>query len=155
MKVIDITLPLTCACIVSYISTFSCYSHIYEYVKDLSPELKDKYNNLNCERRNILILGFAFSIVIAALYYKNNINTELKTRLVNSALIFLGFPMIFYKLVPKTSYMLEQPSSNPEDTKDWFKIYLCMKNATMYSFVITFIVVFMFFKCIKSKIIKN
>lgn len=152
MEVIDITLPLTCAFIVSYISTIGCHSNIYEYVKDLSPELQKKYNNLKCERAGILTLGFIFSLILAILYYRKSINTENYTRLVNSALIFVSVPMIFYKLFPKTSYMLQEPTENPDDTKDWFKIYLCMKNATMYSFVITFIVVFIIFKKLKPRI---
>ena len=48
MEIIDITLPLTAACIVSYISTIGCHSRINEYVKDLSQELQDKYYKLKC-----------------------------------------------------------------------------------------------------------
>ena len=150
MEIIDITLPLTAACIVSYISTIGCHSRINEYVKDLSQELQDKYYKLKCERTNILIIGFIFSFIVAILYYKKySLNVKSSTRNVNSVLIFVGLPIIFYRLAPKSSYMLQEPSSNI-DTKDWFKIYLCMKNATMYSFIITFIVVFIGFKIFKT-----
>ena len=84
------------------------------------------------------------------MYYKKySLNVKSSTRNVNSVLIFVGLPIIFYRLAPKSSYMLQEPSSNI-DTKDWFKIYLCMKNATMYSFIITFIVVFIGFKIFKT-----
>ena len=150
MEAIDITLPLTCACIASYLSTLGCHSNIDDFVKDLSDDLKTKYYNLKCERRIILIIGFIISFFVAILYYKKySLNTKLSTRRVNSVLIFVALPIFVYRLVPKSSYMLQESSLNIHDTKDWFKIYLCMKNAMMYSFIITFIVVFIIFKIFK------
>ena len=41
--------------------------------------------------------------------------------------------MIVYKVLPKSDYMLKH-SQTDQDYKDWFDIYLCMKNKSIYGF---------------------
>ena len=47
--------------------------------------------------------------------------------------------MVVYKLLPKSDNMLNY-SQTEEDYKDWFNIYLCMKNKSMYGFLCGFTV---------------
>ena len=77
--------------------------------------------------------------IIAATIYLCLSPSILYHRVVNALIILLFTPMIVYMLVPKSIYMLQQTGTTVQESRDWFAIYVCMKNGTMYGFCIGFI----------------
>lgn len=121
---------------VSYISTLLCHSKISKYVSSLDQNLLKKYDNIKKQRLLIFILGLIISIIFAIIYYFMSKESILNKILIVLIIILL-LPMIIYMIIPKSSYLLENVSREI-NTKEWFNVYLCMKNAMIYGFLIAF-----------------
>jgi hypothetical protein len=119
--------------LLSYVFTYYCHNQIITYTKDLSSELLIKYENIKKERMNHLGIGLILAILISLVFYYNSpeINPIEKINII--VLLILLLPMIVYKILPKSDYMLKH-SQTDQDYKDWFDIYLCMKNKSIYGF---------------------
>jgi hypothetical protein len=119
--------------LLSYVFTYYCHNQIITYTKDLSSELLIKYENIKKERMNHLSIGLILAILISLVFYYNSpeINPIEKINII--VLLILLLPMIVYKILPKSDYMLKH-SQTDQDYKDWFDIYLCMKNKSIYGF---------------------
>ena len=119
--------------LLSYVFTYYCHNQIITYTKDLSSELLIKYENIKKERMNHLGIGLILAILISLVFYYNSpeINPIEKINII--VLLILLLPMIVYKVLPKSDYMLKH-SQTDQDYKDWFDIYLCMKNKSIYGF---------------------
>jgi hypothetical protein len=135
----SLILSINIGLLISYVFTYYCHNQINDYKNDLSPELLLKYENIRKERMNHFGLGILIAIVISFVFYFK-IQEMSKFQKINIiALLLLLLPMIVYKLMPKSDYMLKH-SQKEQDYKDWFNIYLCMKNKSVYGFLCGFAV---------------
>jgi len=139
MSTNNILIAVNIGLLVSYISTYICHNKITEYEKDLSDELKIKYNQIRKERQLHLSIGIFFSLLIAFIYVNKYPELDTYSKLIRIAFIVLLFPIVVYKIIPKTDYMLLH-SQTEQDYKDWFDVYLCMKNQQIYGFLAGFTV---------------
>jgi len=129
----SILISINMGLLLSYVFTYYCHNQIITYTKDLSSELLIKYENIKKERMNHLGIGLILAILISLVFYYNSpeINPIEKINII--VLLILLLPMIVYKILPKSDYMLKH-SQTDQDYKDWFDIYLCMKNKSIYGF---------------------
>jgi uncharacterized protein YacL len=124
--------------LLSYIFTYYCHSQIKAYTEDLSEELKTKYETIRKERMSHFGIGLLLAVIIGALLlYYNYLSTSTLQRNNIIILLILLLPMIVYKILPKSDYMLNYTQTD-QDYKDWFDIYSCMKSKSMYGFLVGF-----------------
>jgi hypothetical protein len=124
--------------ICSYIGTLHCHLQIKNFTKTLEPLELSQYQNTRQRRLYYFITGFVIAIIGSILFlclHKSN----MYHRISNALVILLLTPMIVYTLFPKSPYLLEQSTINNQETQDWFKIYVCMKNGMIYGFCVGFI----------------
>jgi len=134
----SILISINMGLLLSYVFTYYCHNQIITYTKDLSSELLIKYENIKKERMIHLGIGLTLAILISLIFYHNSpeINPIEKINII--ILLILLLPMIVYKVLPKSDYMLKH-SQTDQDYKDWFDIYLCMKNKSIYGFFTGFV----------------
>ena len=120
--------------LLSYIFTFYCHDQIKAYTQDLTDELQKKYDNIRKERMLHFNIGIILALIISLLFF--NISTGFSTIDRTNIIIFilLLLPMVVYKLMPKSDYMLNH-SQTDQDYKDWFNIYSCMQSKSTYGFL--------------------
>ena len=122
----------------SYFFAYYCHNQINEYTNDLSEELLIKYENIRKERMKHFYIGILIAILISTIfYYKAPEQISMFQKINIVLIVLLLLPMIVYKLLPKTDYMLKYTQTE-QDYKDWFDIYLCMKNKSVYGFLCGF-----------------
>lgn len=125
--------------LLSYIFTYQCNSQIKAYTNDLPEQLLSKYKNIRNERIYHFTIGLIIAIVISAIFYKYSEQFSIFQKINIIIFLLLLLPMIVYKLLPKSDYMLNY-SQKDQDYKDWFNIYLCMENKSLYGFLCGFTV---------------
>jgi cytosine/uracil/thiamine/allantoin permease len=87
-----------------------------------------------------LFVGVLLAMIISYVFYLKAPQEITQFQKINIiVLILLLLPMVVYKLLPKSDYMLKHPQKD-QDYKDWFNIYLCMKNKSLYGFLCGFTV---------------
>jgi hypothetical protein len=118
----------------SYIGTIRCH----RLLKNLSDQQPILYQDIRQRRLYYFITGVMVAIITATIYLCLS-PSILYHRIVNALVILLLTPMVVYMLVPKSIYMLQQKGITTQETRDWFAIYVCMKNGTMYGFCIGFL----------------
>jgi uncharacterized protein YacL len=125
--------------LISYLFAYNCHGQITEYSKDLTDELQKKYETIRKERMMHFAIGIVLAIAISVVFF--NFSTAFSPMERNNIiiLILLLLPMIVYKVLPKTDYMLKH-SQTEQDYKDWFNIYSCMKSNSTYGFLSGFTV---------------
>jgi amino acid transporter len=135
----SLLLSVNVGILLSYIFTYYCHDKIIDYSDDLSCPLRKKYEKIRKERMTHFVIGIVLAIVISIVYYYLSLKTPTplfeKTNII--LLILLLVPMVVYKILPKSDYMLKH-SQKDQDYKDWFNIYLCMKNKSVYGFLCGF-----------------
>lgn len=113
-------------------NSMSTNQTIKTYENQLSPELKQTYNDICEERTRIFyfgyILGFALAIVIIAY------NTQIKNNKMSwQSMVCLTVSVAFitnyfyYILTPKTKWMLDSIDTNDE-ARAWLKMYKSMQT---------------------------
>lgn len=124
--------------LISYIFTYHCHSQITNYTKDLSEDLLKKYEAIRSERMFHFAIGLVLAVVVSLVFY--NMPTQFSSLERNNIiiLILLLLPMVVYKVLPKSDYMLNHTHPNEQDYKDWFNIYSCMQNQSVYGFLCGF-----------------
>jgi len=135
----SLILSINIGLLISYIFTYYCHNQINAYKNDLSGELLSKYENIRKERMTHLGLGVLIAILISAVFYFKTQEMSKFQKINIIILLLLLLPMIVYKLLPKSDYMLKH-SQTDQDYKDWFNVYLCMKNKSVYGFLCGFAV---------------
>lgn len=125
--------------LLSYIFTYQCNSQIKAYTNDLPEQLLSKYKNIRNERIYHFTIGLIIAIVISVIFYKYSEQVSIFQKINIIIFLLLLLPMIVYKLLPKSDYMLNY-SQKDQDYKDWFNIYLCMENKSLYGFLCGFTV---------------
>jgi uncharacterized protein YacL len=129
----SLLISLNVGILLSYIFTYYCHDQIKEYSKDLPKHLKKKYEKIRSERMMHFFIGVVLAVAISALFYKMSTEFKPLEKINIIVLIMLLLPMMVYKFLPKKDYMLKH-SQKDQDYKDWFNIYLCMKNKSTYGF---------------------
>jgi len=135
----SLILSINIGLLISYIFTYYCHNQINAYKNDLSEELLLKYENIRKERMTHLGLGVLIAILISFAFYFKTQEMSKFQKINIIILLLLLLPMIVYKLLPKSDYMLKH-SQKDQDYKDWFNVYLCMKNKSVYGFLCGFAV---------------
>lgn len=124
---------------VSYLMVIRCHKKIRFYEDRLNPVEKSHYEKIRNDRITCYVSGFLLSLFAASFYlYKEGVHYR---SIVVSLVILLLFPMIIYMVIPKRRYMLLY---SEDDAKEWFEIYLCMKNSMIYGFLCGFLVALAF-----------
>jgi amino acid transporter len=120
--------------LLSYLFTYYCHDQINIYKNELPEQLLSKYENIKNERMNHLIIGILIALFICFVFYFKSSHEFSRFQKINiMILILLLLPIVVYKILPKSDYMLKH--SHPEkDYKEWFDIYSCMKNKSIYGF---------------------
>lgn len=136
----SLLLSVNVGLLLSYVFTYYCHQKINDYTKDLDSKLLCKYKKIRKERMIHLTLGVLVAMSISYLFYLRAPQETTQFQKINIILlILLLLPMVVYKLLPKSDYMLKHPQKD-QDYKDWFNIYLCMKNQSVYGFLCGFTV---------------
>jgi len=132
-------LSINIGLLVSYLFTYYCHNQITTYRDELTGDLATKYEAIRKERMHHFGIGIFIALVVSAAFYFKSKDMPKFEKLNIVAFLVLFIPMIVYRLMPKSDYMLkhEQPQ---KDYNDWFDIYLCMKNKSMYGFLSGFTV---------------
>jgi len=147
----SLLLSINIGLLLSYIFTYYCHGQIVSYTKDLSHSLMIKYNRIKKERILHFYTGILLSMLISYLFYLKAPQEMTLFQKINIILIILLLlPMVVYKLLPKSDHMLNY-SQTDQDYKDWFNIYLCMKNKSMYGFLCGFTVSIMILSLMEIK----
>lgn len=129
----SLLISLNVGLLLSYMFTYYCHGKITDYTKDLSKDLMKKYENIRKERMLHFGIGVLLAIVISVFFYQMSTTFTALEKINIIILMVLLLPMIVYKLLPKSDYMMKHSQSD-DDYKDWFNIYLCMKNKSTYGF---------------------
>jgi hypothetical protein len=135
----SLLISLNVGLLLSYIFTYSCHDEIKTYSKDLSDDLLMKYNAIKNERMLHFGIGVVLALVSGLAFYNLSPGFSALERTNIVILILLLLPMMVYKLLPKSDYMLTHTQTE-QDYKDWFTIYSCMKNQSIYGFLCGFTV---------------
>lgn len=133
----SLLISLNVGILLSYIFTFYCHNQIKAYTQDLTEELLIKYDNIKKERMLHFNIGLILAIVISILFFNLSAGFSAIDRTNIIIFMLLLLPMVVYKLVPKSDYMLNH-SQKDQDYKDWFNIYSCMENKSTYGFLCGF-----------------
>ena len=120
---------------VSYLMVMRCHRKIRLYEDKLSPEERSHYKKIRNDRISCYISGLLLSLLVVFFYlWKQGFHYR---SVADSLVIVLLVPMIVYMVIPKRRYMLQY---SEQDAKEWFEIYLCMKNSMIYGFLFGFFV---------------
>ena len=131
----SLLLSINIGLLVSYAFKYNCHGKINEYQKDLTGDLLDKYKEIKTERMNHFTIGILVAIIVSVVYYTKLSEGTPSFEKINTAILFmLILPVLVYTLLPKSDYMLKH-SQTEQDFKDWFNIYLCMKNRCSQGFL--------------------
>ena len=103
-------------------------TYFLPFINSLSPELKEKYNNIAKERRSIyirgLIYGLILSIIIASTFYSfKSFNYISSVCFVSAVSLLTAF--LYYIITPKTSIITDL--DDPKQREAWLKIYKHMQ----------------------------
>ena len=134
----SLLLSINIGLLVSYAFKYNCHGKINDYTKDLTCDLLTKYEKIKKERMTHFIIGLFVAFVISLIYFiQFSKETPLFEKINMVILLMLILPVVIYKILPKSDYMLKH-SQRDQDYKDWFNIYLCMKNKCVYGFLFGF-----------------
>lgn len=113
---------------------------IQGFASELSPELKQIYENIVKERSSIFFTGYLIGIVVAVLFVIFSVNVlKVKFRVswLICAVVVISFIVnhLYYTLSPKTDYLVNH-LKNEHDRVLWAKMYRHMQVYFHLSFVI-------------------
>ena len=110
--------------------TTSSSSVFKDFRKLLNPSQLKIYKSISSERSNIYIQGLVIGIVLAVvteLVLRKNKKYEKLSRVCIFVIISLGFSILYYTLMPKSTYMLKHLSGKKQ-IDGWLNIYKKMKT---------------------------
>jgi uncharacterized membrane protein YfcA len=116
-----------------------CHARLTTLTDGLSPSQLEFYQQTKKRRLYYFLTGVVMAVIGAYVYYYYSHRTPLYHRIVHALILLLLTPMIVYTLFPKSPYMLQQPDISNQETRNWFSVYLCMKNGTLYGFCTGFV----------------
>ena len=132
----------------SYLFLYYCHKEISEYEQGLSELELKKYKTIRNERMNHFIIGILVAIATSVIFILKYSNMNLLNKVNITVLIIFLIPMLVYKILPKSEYMLKECSQTEKDFNEWFDIYLCMKNKSIYGFLCGFSISIIFLSLI-------
>ena len=147
------TLPIVyCALViglfVSYITTFLCHGKVSRLVSSLPSDVVPTYRTIRAYRIAYFMMGIVVAVIVTGFYH---FHSEYEYKGWVSAILFLLIPMVVYMIIPKSWYLLFESVN----CKPWFDVYLCMKNAMIYGFLITFLCILVFGLIVNALVTKN
>jgi len=101
----------------------------------LSDDLAARYELIIKERRNHYIIGVVLGIVLSLLFVPPFRSIKTFTRITLFLVITLATACIFYRVMPKSDYMLNHLKT-PEQTKKWLQVYNTMKTKYQTGFAL-------------------
>lgn len=137
-KIFYIPTAIVVGLIGSYIGTMHCHCKLRKLTKELNKSQLAVYQNAKQRRLYYFITGIVIAI-IGAIVFLCLSSSILYHRIMYTLIILLLTPMIVYTLYPKSPYMLQKSTINNQETHNWFNVYVCMKNGTIYGFCVGFI----------------
>jgi uncharacterized membrane protein YedE/YeeE len=113
---------------------------IQRFAYELSPELKQIYENIVKERTNIFFTGYLIGVVVAVLFVIFSVNVvKVKFRVswLICSVVVISFVVnhLYYTLSPKTDYLVNH-LKNEHDRVLWAKMYRHMQVYFHLSFAI-------------------
>jgi hypothetical protein len=120
--------------VASYLAVALCHGKVSYFASTLPRDIIPTYCSIRKYRTAYLLLGIVIATIITMIYNYHSMN-EHKGWI--SAILFLVIPIIVYMIIPKSTYLLLESVN----CKAWFQVYLCMKNAMIYGFLLVFLVI--------------
>jgi hypothetical protein len=105
-----------------------------DFQKTLSLEQKKIYSNIVNERLKIYLQGYMLGLIFAFLFIYYSNQTKMK-KVCIFLTIAISIKILYYRLTPKTTYMLEHLNSQ-EQNKAWLKIYKHMSRKWIFGAIL-------------------
>jgi uncharacterized protein YacL len=105
--------------------------------KMLDKEAVEAYERIIMERMKIYVQGMVLGLVLAYVIFNStrNIIISQTCRICLFVLVTLSVNMIYYKLMPKSEWMLSYLKT-PEQNKEWLRIYQTMQGRFHLGFLV-------------------
>lgn len=123
-------------------------SVVNQYSSELSPELKQIYDKIVIERRNIYFTGYVIGFVVSIFFILLSMNVykvKFSVSLLICSVVAISFIVnhLYYTLSPKTDYLVNH-LKNSRDRELWSNMYRHMQVNFHISFVIGLVAVGVF-----------
>lgn len=120
--------------VASYLAVALCHKKVSYFASTLPRDVVPTYCSIRKYRAAYLLLGIVIATIITMMY---NYHSDYQHKGWISAILFLIIPIIVYMIIPKSTYLLLESVN----CKAWFQVYLCMKNAMIYGFLLVFLII--------------
>ena len=104
----------------------SIYNEFAEFDNTLTDSLKERYQKIIEERRNISLKGYGFGLILSAIYLYFNKNSKIMTKVCIVGSITFVTNYLFYIIYPKSDYMILHLDKDTQ-RKEWLDIYRKMQ----------------------------
>lgn len=126
--------------VVGFMSAFlnvrQCFGRIRKLKQSLEPKELEKYNQVSKERQTIYTKAMLLSLLLALTYlFVCWGSASMYYQVSNMMAIFLTGIYIFYTIAPKKHSMILENNLSVEETKNWYRVYLCMETSFWKAFV--------------------
>jgi hypothetical protein len=101
----------------------------------LSPDQMNSYKGIVNERLSIYIQGLLIGVILGLIVVSMLENLPTLNRVCVFVVVALVFNVVYYLLMPKTSYMLQHLNST-EQVNAWLRVYKVMRQRYILGFFI-------------------
>lgn len=117
----------------------SIYNEFTEFDSTLTDKLKERYQKITEERRNISLKGYGLGLILSAIFLLLNKNSKIMSKvcIVGSVTFLTNY--LFYILSPKSDYMVLHLDKESQ-RKEWLDIYRKMQLKYHTGFILGIIV---------------
>lgn len=101
----------------------------------LSPDQMNKYKDIVNERLSIYIQGLLIGVILGLIVVSMLDRVSSLNRVCVFVVVALVFNVVYYLLMPKTSYMLQHLNST-EQINAWLRVYKVMRQRYILGFFV-------------------
>ena len=101
----------------------------------LSPDQMNKYKGIVNERLSIYIQGLLIGVILGLIVVSMLEKVSTLNRVCVFVVVALVFNVVYYLLMPKTSYMLQHLNST-EQINAWLRVYKVMRQRYILGFFV-------------------
>jgi hypothetical protein len=101
----------------------------------LSPEQMNKYKEVVNERLSIYIQGLLIGVILGLIVVSMLERISSLNRVCVFVVVALVFNVVYYLLMPKTTYMLQHLNSN-DQVNAWLQVYKVMRQRYILGFFV-------------------